>query len=79
VDYADLPGAVWQRVAPHFGIEVDSVAIERMAEQSRYYSKDAEPQQFSAEQSEARPITEEMTETVERFAGPGYRQLAESP
>jgi hypothetical protein len=79
VDHAELPSAVWQRVAPHFGIEIDSSAIERMTEQSRYYSKESEPQQFSGRESEARPTTAEMTDTVERFAGPGYRQLADSP
>jgi hypothetical protein len=78
VDYAELPRAVWQRVAPHFGIEVDSAAIERMTEQSRYYSKDAEPQHFSDEKSEVRPMTDEMADAVQRLAGPGYRQLAGS-
>ena len=41
IDHAELPAAVWQRVAPHFGIEIDAAAIERMTEQSRFYSKDA--------------------------------------
>ena len=40
IDHADLPAAVWQRVAPHFGIEIDAAAIERMTERSRFYSKD---------------------------------------
>ena len=40
IDYADLPAAVWQRVAPHFGLEADAAAIERMIEESRFYSKD---------------------------------------
>jgi hypothetical protein len=79
VDHAELPSAVWQRVAPHFGIEIDSAAIERMTEQSRFYSKDAEPQQFSSEQANARSATEEVTDAAERFAGPGYRELADSP
>ena len=26
VDHADLPAAVWERVAPHFGIEIDAAA-----------------------------------------------------
>ncbi len=40
IDYADLPAAVWQRVAPHFGLETDAAAIDRMIEESRFYSKD---------------------------------------
>jgi hypothetical protein len=79
VDHAELPSAVWRRVAPHFGIEIDSAAIKLMTEQARFYSKDAEQQQFSSEQVNARPVTEEMTDAAERFAGPGYRELGDSP
>ena len=78
VDHADLPAAVWQRVAPHFGLEVDAAAIERMTEQSRFYSKDPAPQPFSEAGSEDRPVTEAMREAAERFAEPGYRALASS-
>ena len=79
IDHAELPEAVWQRVAPHFGIEIDSAAIDRMAEQARFYSKDAAPQSFSTEHAEVRVVTDEMADAAERFAGPGYRQLADSP
>jgi hypothetical protein len=76
VDHAELPTAVWQRVAPHFGIEVDAAAIDRMIEQSRFYSKSIELQPFSSEMSETRGVTDEMAEAVRRFAEPGYRLLA---
>jgi hypothetical protein len=76
IDYTDLPGAVWQRVAPHFGLEADAAAIERMIEESRFYSKDTEPQVFSGDTPERRPITDGMREAVERFAEPGYRAVA---
>ena len=49
IDHADLPAAIWQRVAPHFGLEVDAAAIERMTEQSRFYSKDPAPRVFSGD------------------------------
>jgi hypothetical protein len=76
VDHAELPSAVWQRVAPHFGIEVDAAAIDRMIEQSRFYSKSIELRPFSSEMSETRGVTDEMAEAVRRFAEPGYRLLA---
>jgi hypothetical protein len=76
VDHADLPAAVWDRVAAHFGIEIDAAAIERMTEQSRFYSKDSDPQPFSEGLAERRPLTDEMSEAVRLFAEPGYRMLA---
>ena len=76
IDYADLPGAVWQRVAPHFGLEADSAAIERMIEESRFYSKDPSPRIFDRDASERRLMTDAMRKAAERFAEPGYRLLA---
>jgi hypothetical protein len=76
IDYADMPAAIWQRVAPHFAIETDAAAIERMTEQSRFYSKAAEPQVFSRGAPESRLITDAMREAAQRFAEPGYRALA---
>ena len=78
IDHADLPDAVWQRVAPHFGLEADPAAIERMVEESRFYTKDVAPRVFAGDAPEQRPLTDAMRETVERFAGPGYRTLKTS-
>ncbi len=75
IDYADLPAAVWQCVAPHFGLEADAAAIEPMIEQSRFYSKDSGPRVFSGDASGRRPVTDEMREAAQRFAEPGYRAL----
>ena len=49
IDHADLPDAVWQRVVPHFGLEADSAAIERMTEESRFYAKDPAPRFFDGD------------------------------
>lgn len=76
IDHADLPDAVWQRVAPHFGLAIDAAAIERMTEQARFYSKGPAPQLFSDAAPGYRPVTEAMREAAERFAEPGYRALA---
>ncbi len=76
VDYADLPAAIWQRVAPHFVIETDAAAIERMTDESRFYSKDAAPREFSGDARERRPMTDAIREAAGRFAEPGYRALA---
>jgi hypothetical protein len=79
VDHADLPAAVWDRVAAHFGIDIDDAAIERMIEQSRFYSKDFDAQPFSGDLPEHRPLTDEMTDAARLFAEPGYRMLASRP
>ncbi|MGB8208674.1 MAG: hypothetical protein WCF69_13875 [Mycobacterium sp.] len=76
IDYDELPAAVWQRVAQHFAIEIDAAAIERMTEESRFYSKDAVPRVFSGDARERRLMTDAIREAAERFAEPGYRALA---
>jgi hypothetical protein len=76
IDHADLPAAVWQHVAPHFGLEADPVAIERMTAESRFYAKDPAPRVFAGDLPERRPITDAIREAAQRFAEPGYRALA---
>ena len=76
VDHADLPAAVWKRVAPHFGLETASPAIEHMIEESRFYAKGLQGEVFSGDLPERRPVTREMREASQRFAEPGYRALA---
>ncbi|MGO9254447.1 MAG: hypothetical protein ACLP5J_24580 [Mycobacterium sp.] len=73
--HADLPDAVWQRVAPHFGLATDPAAIARMIDGSRFYSKDPAGRVFAGDLAERRPVTDEMREAVRRFAEPGYRTL----
>ncbi|MGB8208677.1 MAG: sulfotransferase [Mycobacterium sp.] len=76
IDYADLPAAVWQRVAPHFGLETDAAAIDRMIEESRFYSKDPASRIFAGDAPERRLATDEIREAAERFAQPGYRAVS---
>ncbi|HYY00987.1 MAG TPA: hypothetical protein VE908_15805 [Mycobacterium sp.] len=75
VDHADLPAAVWDRVAAHFGMDIDDAAIERVTEQSRFYSKDSGARPFSRDLPEHRPVTDEMSDAARLFAEPGYRLL----
>ncbi|CDO86029.1 hypothetical protein AWC29_28740 [Mycobacterium triplex] len=75
LDHAELPEAVWTRAAPHFGLETTPAAIDRMAEQSRFYSKDPTPRPFTGGAAEYRPVSDTIRRAAERFAGPGYRAL----
>ncbi len=76
IDHADLPAAVWTRVAPHLGLEADPAAIQRMVEESRFYSKDPSSKVFAGDVPGRRPLTDSMREAAQRFAEPGYRALA---
>jgi hypothetical protein len=76
IDHADLPAAGWQRAAPHFGLEVDIAAIERMTEESRFYSKDPSSRVFTGDAPQRRPVTDAMREAAQRFVEPGYRVLS---
>jgi hypothetical protein len=75
IDFAELPSAVWERVVPHFGLEADLAGIERMIEESQFYSKDAAPRVFVGDVPESRPMTDAMRQAAERFAEPAYRAL----
>jgi len=79
IDHSELPAAVGLRVAPHFGIAIDPEARERIREQARFYSKEAEPRIFAADQRSSCPVTGEMREAARRFADMWYRQLAHAP
>ena len=76
IDHADLPAAVWQRVAAHFGLEADPAAIQGMIDESRFYAKDPASRVFTGDAPERRPITDAMQEAAQRFAEPAYRALA---
>ncbi|SPM29318.1 hypothetical protein [Mycobacterium terramassiliense] len=73
IDHADLPNAVWERVLPHLGLAADPVAVERMIEESRFYSKDPARLVFTTDQHP--PMTDAIHEAAQRFAEPGYRAL----
>ena len=75
IDHADLPAAVWTLVAAHLGLEADPAAIQRMIDESRFYSKDPAARIFTGDAPEGRPMTDAMREAAQRFAEPGYRAL----
>jgi hypothetical protein len=39
VNYSELPGAVWDRIATHFGLALTNSDVERMREAAQYDSK----------------------------------------
>ncbi|BBY23800.1 hypothetical protein [Mycobacterium stomatepiae] len=73
LDYAELPDAVWTHAAAHFGLDTSPTAIERMAEESRFYSKDPTPRPFA--KGTDGPVPDALRQAAERFAEPVYREL----
>jgi hypothetical protein len=41
LNYRDLPGAIWRRAAPHFGLELSADERDRMCAAARFDSKQA--------------------------------------
>jgi hypothetical protein len=75
IDHADLPAAVWEHAVAHLGLEADPAAIQRMIDESRFYSKDPMPRVFAADAPQRHPTTDAMRDAAQRFAEPGYRGL----
>jgi hypothetical protein len=75
IDHTDLPAAVWDRVAPHLGLELDPTAVARMTAESRWYSKSPVRTLFNGDAPERRPITDAMREAARRFAEADYHAL----
>jgi hypothetical protein len=73
VEYRDLPDAVWQRVAPHFGLEVEDGDIRRMEEEARYSAKD--PGQRVFDKAAGRVLPEELRDLARRIVDPIYARL----
>ncbi len=58
VDYLDLPGAVPDVIAPHFGISLDESDRAAMADLARYHAKAMEPVPFSDDSAQKRAVPE---------------------
>jgi hypothetical protein len=72
IDYGDLPGAVWDRVAPFVGAMPGAADLSRMAEEARYYAKDPTKQIFAGA---TRTIGDSIDAMAHRLVGPVYRRM----
>jgi hypothetical protein len=78
VPYEALPGAVWLRLAPHFGLRVDEISKQRMADTSRTHAKSpvgrATP--FVPDDTLKRAAaTPGLMQSVDTLARPAYQRL----
>lgn len=78
VDYSALPAAVWEVVAPHFGLPVDDPQRERMMLAARVDAKAplGKATEFAGDAgAKQAAATTELREAIAAFALPALRQL----
>ena len=77
VNYAELPEAMWVRVAPHFGLTVDDNLVERMQQCALFDSKYPR-ERFESDSEDKRAFAmPRQRELAESWIAPVYRQLEE--
>lgn len=80
VPYARLPDAIWETIAPHFGIELTDEDIEAMRAEARYSSKKTDSTEFRPDSDKKRDeATPMMREMAERFVVPVVEELKRLP
>jgi len=74
VDYRSLPGAVWERVAPAFGLDSGEGDIARMAGEARFSAKEPARRLFT-ETEKMRIVPAALDELALRLVEPAYARL----
>jgi hypothetical protein len=78
LDYAELPGAIWGMVAPHFGLAVDDLQRARMLQEARTDAKAplGKTKEFTGDAaSKQAAATPELRAAIEQFAQPELARL----
>jgi hypothetical protein len=78
VDYAALPGAAWETVAPHFGLAVDAPARARMREAAAMNSKApvSRPAKFTGDAEAKRSAASDaLRAAVDAYSRPALERL----
>lgn len=78
ISYEHLPAAVWKVAAPHFGLQLDSTILARMAQASKIHAKSpaATPVAFSHDSDRKRAeASPELRRAIDLIARPEFEQL----
>lgn len=78
IDYAGLPAAIWDTVAPHFGMDVGAAQLERMTHAARADAKApiAKPTRFASDSgAKQAAATPELRAAIAAFARPALDRL----
>ena len=75
VDYAELPGAVWSRIGPHFGLDVSAAERELMRAAAGFDAKHPR-RRFEADgEGKRREAAGEIRAAAEEWILPAYREM----
>lgn len=75
VDYTELPGAIWTRVAPLMGLTLQDSDIARMGEEAAFYSKDAARRVFVGDAAQKRHVSDDVRALARQLLHPLYCEL----
>lgn len=78
VAYEHLPAAVWDAVAPHFGLVVDPPALKRMGDAARVDAKSpvSKPAAFTPDEATKRAAASpELRRAIDSIARPAFERL----
>ena len=78
MNYEALPAAVWESVAPHFGLAVDGAARKRMVEAARANAKApvAKPAAFAADSADKQAAASaSLRQAIDALARPNLESL----
>jgi hypothetical protein len=75
VHYRELPGAIWERIAPRFGLGVDERAVAAMRAATERNSKDPGRTFSSDREAKLLSATDEMRAATARWAQEPYERL----
>ena len=80
VAYPRLPDAVWETIAPHFGLSLSEREREAMRAESRYSAKRADIAEFKSDSGSKREeATPRVLALAEQFVRPVFEQLKALP
>ncbi len=76
LDYTELPGAVWTRVADFLETPLSEIDVARMRDQARYYSKDPSRRPYAGDTPDRCTLRRSVSALAAEYLDPLYRDLA---
>ena len=74
IDYAELPAALWEKIAPHARLSIDPGGIEQMRARSQFGSKDPRQSPF-VPRDRTPALSDEEREVIAARIAPLYRRI----
>ena len=80
VSYSRLPDAIWESIAPHFGVELTDQDRDVMRAEAKYSAKATSPVEFKSDsESKRNQATPYMRRLADELVGPAIEELRSLP